>query len=172
MATQSSTLAWKTPWKEEPGRLQSMGSQRVGHNWVAELNWSLLSVSVLLIFASFLFFSLCSSSRWELQFPTGTYTSRASWVPCHVSNKSALTVISRSVSSPGPGWWGDGKEDRKWSGKFEKPPFKDTHGPTRLCHQLVSHQETPWQEPSVHMAWVLYVSSECLPHKDRAWWCG
>ena len=32
MATHSSTLAWKTPWTEEPGRLQSMGSQRVRHN--------------------------------------------------------------------------------------------------------------------------------------------
>ena len=32
MATDSSTLAWKIPWAEEPGRLQSMGSQRVGHN--------------------------------------------------------------------------------------------------------------------------------------------
>ena len=31
MATHSSTLAWKLPWTEEPGRLQSMGSQRVGH---------------------------------------------------------------------------------------------------------------------------------------------
>ena len=31
-ATHSSTLAWKTPWTEEPGRLQSMESQRVGHN--------------------------------------------------------------------------------------------------------------------------------------------
>ena len=30
MATHSSILAWKTPWSEEPGRLQSMGSQRVG----------------------------------------------------------------------------------------------------------------------------------------------
>ena len=29
MATHSSTLAWRTPWTEEPGRLQSMGSQRV-----------------------------------------------------------------------------------------------------------------------------------------------
>ena len=29
MATHSSTLAWKIPWTEEPGRLQSMGSQRV-----------------------------------------------------------------------------------------------------------------------------------------------
>ena len=30
--THSSTLAWKTPWTEEPGGLQSMGSQRVGHD--------------------------------------------------------------------------------------------------------------------------------------------
>ena len=32
MATQSSILAWIIPWTEEPGRLQSMGSQRVGHD--------------------------------------------------------------------------------------------------------------------------------------------
>ena len=32
MATHSSTLAWRIPWTEEPGGLQSMGSQRVGHN--------------------------------------------------------------------------------------------------------------------------------------------
>ena len=34
MATHSSTLAWKLPWMEKPGRLQSMESQRVGHNIV------------------------------------------------------------------------------------------------------------------------------------------
>ena len=32
LATHSSTLAWKIPWMEEPGRLQSIGSQRVGHD--------------------------------------------------------------------------------------------------------------------------------------------
>ena len=32
MAAHSSTLTWKTPWTEEPGRLQSMGSQRVRHD--------------------------------------------------------------------------------------------------------------------------------------------
>ena len=37
MATHSSTLAWKIPWLEEPGRLQSMGSQWVGHNWATSL---------------------------------------------------------------------------------------------------------------------------------------
>ena len=33
MAPHSSTLAWKIPWTEKPGRLQSMGSQRVGHDF-------------------------------------------------------------------------------------------------------------------------------------------
>ena len=37
MATHSSTLAWKIPRIEEPGGLQSMGSQRVGHNWAVSL---------------------------------------------------------------------------------------------------------------------------------------
>ena len=37
MATHSSTLAWKIPWTEEPGRLQSMGLQRVRHDWVTSL---------------------------------------------------------------------------------------------------------------------------------------
>ena len=38
MATHSSTLAWKIPCVEEPGRLQSMGSLRVGHNWTTSLS--------------------------------------------------------------------------------------------------------------------------------------
>ena len=38
MAPHSSTLAWKIPWMEEPGRLQSMGLQRVKHDWVASLS--------------------------------------------------------------------------------------------------------------------------------------
>ena len=36
VATHSSILAWRIAWTEEPGRLQSMGSQRVGHDWVTE----------------------------------------------------------------------------------------------------------------------------------------
>ena len=38
MAPHSSTLAWKIPWMEEPGRLQSMGSLRVGHDWVTSFS--------------------------------------------------------------------------------------------------------------------------------------
>ena len=38
MAPHSSTLAWKIPWTEEPGRLQSMGSLRVRHDWTTSLS--------------------------------------------------------------------------------------------------------------------------------------
>ena len=41
MATHSSTLAWKIPWTEELDRLQSMGSQRVGHDWATSLSLSI-----------------------------------------------------------------------------------------------------------------------------------
>ena len=40
MATHSSILAWRIPWTEEPCRLQSMGSQRVGHNWATSLSFT------------------------------------------------------------------------------------------------------------------------------------
>ena len=50
MTPHSSTLAWKIPWAEEPGRLQSMGSRRVGHDWETSLSlrtleWIVISFS-------------------------------------------------------------------------------------------------------------------------------
>ena len=42
MVTHSSILPWKTPWTEEPRRLQSMGSQTVGHDWATSLFMSLV----------------------------------------------------------------------------------------------------------------------------------
>ena len=47
MATHSSTPAWKIPWTEKPGRLQSMGSRRAGHNWVTSLGHLVLAQSKL-----------------------------------------------------------------------------------------------------------------------------
>ena len=40
LAIHSSTLAWKIPWTEEPSRLQSMGSQRVGHDGVTSFHFT------------------------------------------------------------------------------------------------------------------------------------
>ena len=47
MVTHSSILAWRIPWMEKPGRLQSMGSQRVGHDWVTSLHF--MEVAMILL---------------------------------------------------------------------------------------------------------------------------
>ena len=46
MVTHSSILAWRIPWMEKPGRLQSTGSQRVGHNWATSLHFTSSLTSV------------------------------------------------------------------------------------------------------------------------------
>ena len=57
MATHSSILAWKTPWTEEPGRLQSTGSRRVGHDWATSLSFlSLLFLALNRALKAILFF--------------------------------------------------------------------------------------------------------------------
>ena len=50
MATHSSILAWRIPWTEEPGQLQSIGSQRVGHDWVTSLHFFFLILFIFLFF--------------------------------------------------------------------------------------------------------------------------
>ena len=63
MATHSSILAWRIPWTEEPGGLQSTGLQRVGHDWATSRHFNLLesqcyyfqSTVLLTLFLSFTF---------------------------------------------------------------------------------------------------------------------
>ena len=57
MATHSSIFAWRIPWTEEPGGLQSMGSQRVRHDWVTSL-----SLLIVLLGQNLLFWVHASSS--------------------------------------------------------------------------------------------------------------
>ena len=56
MATHSSVLAWKIPWTEEPGRLQSMGLQRSGHYWATSHSFNLFGLQIWL------------DSKWEILF--------------------------------------------------------------------------------------------------------
>ena len=73
MATHSSVLAWRVPWAEEPGGLQSMGSQRAGHEWVANtlLFHFLFALFILNCFQVYLCFLLqcsgCHSTCFLLQ---------------------------------------------------------------------------------------------------------
>ena len=54
MPTYSSIPAWEIPWRGEPGRLPSMGSQRVEHNWVTELARTRTKIHVLYLVLCFL----------------------------------------------------------------------------------------------------------------------
>ena len=58
MATHSSILAWRIPWTEEPGGLQSTGLQRVGHDWVTSLSLSLTFCSEMFKFFFNFFLSI------------------------------------------------------------------------------------------------------------------
>ena len=69
MATHLCTLVWKIPWTKKPGRLQSLGSQRVRYNWVTSLN--ILEIFVLFFFGRgilFLFYTVDLSNHSQLTF--------------------------------------------------------------------------------------------------------
>ena len=79
MATHSSILAWKIPWTEEPGRLQSMGSQRVRRNWL-HFHFSFLTVTLtdiaLLLSASLPIFWVTEMRSREVRQPAHSFSSR------------------------------------------------------------------------------------------------
>ena len=68
-ATHSSILAWKIPWTEEPGGLQSIGSQRVGHNLVTQLAYCTLNSNTLLSELSQITFQNSQLFRVEICVP-------------------------------------------------------------------------------------------------------
>ena len=68
MAPHSSTLAWKIPWMEEPGRLQSMGSLRVGHDWATSLSLSFFFMVQLLFWVD------GKSLTWNSSFQSGGWS--------------------------------------------------------------------------------------------------
>ena len=77
MAPHSSTLAWKIPWTEEPGKLQSMGSLRVGHDWATSLS---------------LFTFMHWRRKWQPTpvFLPGDSQGRGSLVGCHLWGRTEL----------------------------------------------------------------------------------
>ena len=66
MAIHSRFLFWRTPWTEEPGRLQSMGSQKVRHDWVTN-NYSECSCIILFIYIELVIVSLFHLWFWSQQ---------------------------------------------------------------------------------------------------------
>ena len=108
MATHSSILAWKISWMVEPGRLQSMGSQRVGHDWAT-------SLSLVIIYSHYISFNLAKVifkntilTCWTHQegcygkFPTFWFCASVS-LCCRLSGSSTL-FISCKLELISNGW--------------------------------------------------------------------
>ena len=99
MATHSSTLAWKIPWMEEPGRLQSMGSQRVRHDWVTSLH--LIMSDDEHLFMGLLAIWISSMEKWNVYFSLlsiGLFVSfyQAMWTVLCILENNPLSVTSFS----------------------------------------------------------------------------
>ena len=89
MAPHSSTLAWKTPWMEDPGKLQSMGSRRVGQDWVISLS---------------LFTFMHWRRKWQATpvFLPGESQGRGSLVGCHLWGPHR---VGHDWSDLAAAWW-------------------------------------------------------------------
>ena len=86
VAPHSSTLAWKVPWTEKPGRLQSMGSLRVGHDWATSL---------------LLFTFMHWRRKWQPTpvFLSGESQGRGNLVGCRLWGRKSRTRLKRLSSS-------------------------------------------------------------------------
>ena len=120
MATHSSILAWKIPWTEEPGRLQSMGSRRVGHNWTTSLS---------------LFTFMLWRRKWQ---PTPVFLlgeSQGQWslVGCHLwgRTESDMTEANLQQQQQRASCWG-------WKRRVKKLAWKSTFRKRRSWHLVPS----------------------------------
>ena len=89
MATHSSTLAWRILWREEPGRLQFMGLQRVGHDWATSLSLSLSMSLTMLKPLTMWITTHCGKllKRWEYQTTLPVF-----WETCMQDKKQQLEL--------------------------------------------------------------------------------
>ena len=124
MAPHSSTLAWKIPWTEEPGRLQSMGSQRVGQDWVTSLSLHFSLSCIREGNGNPLQCSCLENPRdggawWAAVYGVTQSQAWLKWVSSRSSSRvSSLIVLALVVSAPNPKAQGliSGQEQRfhKW----------------------------------------------------------
>ena len=103
---QPSTLAWKIPWTEEPGRLQSMGSWRVGHDWATSLS---------------LFTFMHWRRKWQTTpvFLPGESQGRGSLVGCHLWGRTELDMTEATQQQQQQICRWHHPYSRKWGGTKE-----------------------------------------------------
>ena len=106
MATHSSILAWRIPWTEEPGRLQSMRSQRVRHNWAANTFTFMMKYDGggLVAKSCPLIWNIVITKQLGLYggFPGSSHAKESS---CNAGDTGDVSLIIGSGRSPGGGKW-------------------------------------------------------------------
>ena len=128
-ATHSSILAWKIPWTEEPGRVQSMGSQRVRHDWATSL-------------------SLSFKAKWwtnqreeSLGEGIATHSSILAWTVPWTEEPGGLQSMGLQKSQTQPKWLSTHKA--KWwinqsSLRYSPPPYRHAPQSCLLSPSLTS----------------------------------
>ena len=95
MATHSSILAWRIPWMEEVGRLQSMGSQRVGHDWATSLHFTSCYIEIVFVHAWVVSSSRTQIASLYLCVPSSSSVPADCWLLLH------LLESTEQISNPG-----------------------------------------------------------------------
>ena len=148
MAPHSSTLAWKIPWMEEPGRLQSMGSQTVRHDWVTSLS---------------LFTFMHWRRKWQPTpvFVPGESQGPGSLVGCHLwgRTESDTTEATQQQQQQSKGQGGLLPIIKDWIPKLTKLKLYENR-----CHPLFTSLERNEISES-----VLYKSFSCIQLIETAW---
>ena len=98
MATQSSSLAWKIPWTEEPGRLQSTGLQRARHGW-AHMHTHKKGNMQIPGDSELVSLQLASSEQWG----TSIFRALGLWAGCCHPSHLSTTPTAKGVRSNGTG---------------------------------------------------------------------
>ena len=142
MATLSSTVAWKIPWMEEPGRLKSMGSLRVRHKWATSL-------------------SLFTFTHWRRKwqptpvFLTGESQGRRAWWAAVYEVTQSRTRLNR-LSSRSSRYFREEPKQRIWGKACPSRPLKAPWGPAWLqcewsrCNLLQGMQR---EQENSHLEW-------------------
>ena len=103
MATHSSILVWRIPWTEEPGGLQSMGSQRVRHSWAGTHTHTHTSLYITLIEGSALVWDVLESESCSVVskslLPHGLYRPQNS--PGQNTGVGSLSLLQGDLPNPG-----------------------------------------------------------------------
>ena len=123
MAPHSSTLAWKIPQTEEPGRLQSMGSRRVGHNWATILS---------------LFTFMHWRRKWQptpVFLPGESQNGGAWWATVYGVAQSRTRLKQLSSSSQGYGF----SSSHVWIWELD---YKESWAPKNWCFWTVVSEKT------------------------------